>query len=149
MPFVGGNVITLALNVVRAVMKRKSIATTMSIVLGKHSFELATFLGVYGGVFKVFMYLKLNLNIININFIILILTYFMNIYNAFYVDLKLISCILRGISGANRPLIVAAPAGFFAGLTSMALYGSNSISIYTAWKTIDVRVLKSFICSIS
>ena len=59
MPFIGGNVITLALNVVRAVMKRKSIATTMSIVLGKHSFELATFLGVYGGVFKVFMYLKL------------------------------------------------------------------------------------------
>ena len=67
----------------------------------------------------------------------------MNIFKTFYVDLKLISCILRGISGANRPLTVAAPAGFFAGLSSMALYGSNSISIYTAWKTIDVRVLNN------
>ena len=63
----------------------------------------------------------------------------------FYVDLKLMSCFLRGISGANRPLIVAAPAGFFAGLSSMAIYGSNSISIYTAWKTIDVRTTKYLI----
>ena len=59
-----------------------------------------------------------------------------------HVDLKLISCFLRGVSAANRPLTVAAPAGFFAGISSMALYGSTSISIYTAWKTIDVRVLQ-------
>jgi hypothetical protein len=42
-------------------MKRKSIATTMFIIFGKHNFELATFLGAYGGIFKVYLNLMTQL----------------------------------------------------------------------------------------
>ena len=52
-PFIGGNVITFALNLVRTVMKRKGITTTLFMLLWKHNLDLATFLGTYGGVFKV------------------------------------------------------------------------------------------------
>ena len=56
MPFAGGTAITLALSAVRAVIKRQSIKRIIATILRRHSFELATFLGTYGGVFKVFIY---------------------------------------------------------------------------------------------
>ena len=54
--------------------------------------------------------------------------------------LQLISCLLRGTLQTNQPELVAAPAGFLAGLSSMSLFRSTSITIYTAWKTIDVSL---------
>ena len=56
-------------------------------------------------------------------------------------NLQLISCLLRGTLQTNQPESVAAPAGFLAGLSSMSLFRSTSITIYTAWKTIDVRLI--------
>ena len=63
-----------------------------------------------------------------------------NMSQLFFSFLQLISCLLRGTFETNQPQSIAVPAGFVAGLSSMALYRSTSITIYTAWKTIDVSL---------
>ena len=52
-PFLGGTIITFSLNLVRAAVKTRNIKMSLLLALFKHRFDLATFLGTYGGVFKV------------------------------------------------------------------------------------------------
>ena len=109
---------------------------SLLLALFKHRFDLATFLGTYGGVFKVcfppfFSSILLFLTLFSRIFALLILCI-----------LKLVSCLLRGVTDTNSPRLVGASAAFLAGYWSMSFYDSTSISIYTAWKTIDV-IIKS------
>ena len=82
MPFCGGLSITIVLNLFRAVMKRKSLQRIIMSVILNHNFDLATFLGMYGGVFKVRNYLYLfgvNLGLIHPRLIAF--DYLLNIYH--------------------------------------------------------------------
>ena len=103
-------------------------------LIQRHNFDLALFLGTYGGVFKV----RKNLWIYTIKLFIIYFFYNVNMKIFLFISSKLISCLLRGALKTNQVESVAAPAGFLAGLSSMALFRSPSITIYTAWKTIDV-----------
>ena len=52
-PFLGGTTITVALNLFRAIMRKPSFMKIVFTLIQKHNFDLAIFLGTYGGVFKV------------------------------------------------------------------------------------------------
>ena len=52
-PFLGGTAITVALNLFRAIMRKPSFMKIVFTLIQKHNFDLAIFLGTYGGVFKV------------------------------------------------------------------------------------------------
>ena len=107
---------------------------SLLLALFKHRFDLATFLGTYGGVFKV-CYTPL------FGSTLLFLTLFSRIFALLISSiLKLVSCLLRGVTDTNSPRLVGASAAFLAGYWSMSFYDSTSISIYTAWKTIDVII---------
>ena len=114
-------------------MRKPSLMKIIFTLIQRHNFDLAMFLGTYGGVFKVrnfrFKHAEMDYFCFYAN---------MKIYLLF--SSKLISCLLRGALKTNQPESVAAPAGFLAGLSSMALFRSTSITIYTAWKTIDVSL---------
>ena len=103
-------------------------------LIQRHNFDLAMFLGTYGGVFKVRNF-RFNMQKWT-SFDDLLFNENTKIY--LFISSKLISCLLRGALKTNQPESVAAPAGFLAGLSSMALFRSTSITIYTAWKTVDV-----------
>ena len=135
-PFIGGTIITFSLNLVRATVKTRRMKMSLLLALFKHRFDLATFLGTYGGVFKV-CFPPL------FGSILLFLTLFSKIFALLISSiLKLVSCLLRGVTDTNSPRLVGASAAFLAGYSSMSFYDSTSISIYTAWKTIDV-IIKS------
>ena len=53
MPFLGGVGIQIIVNIFRAVFKRQRFQQIIEAVLKKQSFDLAIFLGTFGGVFKV------------------------------------------------------------------------------------------------
>ena len=133
-PFLGGTIITFSLNLVRAAVRTRSIKMSFLLALFKHRFDLATFLSTYGGVFKVcFPPLVCSTLLFTTLFsrIIALLISFI---------LKLVSCLLRGVTDTNSPRLVGISAAFLAGYSSMSFYDSTSISIYTAWKTIDVTI---------
>ena len=123
-------------------MRKPSFMKIVFTLIQKHNFDLAIFLGTYGGVFKVISKNSMTSNYLHDNALNMYITNFGYIklwpHNTF---LQLISCLLRGTLQTNQPELVAAPAGFLAGLSSMSLFRSTSITIYTAWKTIDVRLI--------
>ena len=53
MPFFGGAGIQIILNIFRAVFKRQRLQQIIEAILKKQNFDLAIFLGTFGGVFKV------------------------------------------------------------------------------------------------
>ena len=113
---------------------------SLLLALFKHRFDLATFLGTYGGVFKVCLPPLFSSILLSC---LIFLTLFSRIFALLILCiLKLVSCLLRGVTDTNSPRIVGASAAFLAGYWSMSFYDSTSISIYTAWKTIDV-IIKS------
>ena len=153
-PFLGGTIITFSLNLVRSAVQTRSIKMSLLLALFKHRFDLATFLGTYGGVFKVCYPPLFGSTLLScLTFLVLFSRIYL--YHTYlYLDLfiliylfissisKLVSCLLRGVMDKNSPPLVGASAAFLAGYSSMSFYDSTSISIYTAWKTIDV-IIKS------
>ena len=139
-PFLGGTIITFSLNLVRATVRTRNIKMSLLLALFKHRFDLATFLGTYGGVFKVCYPPLFGSSLLScLTFLISFSKIFALLITSI---LKLVSCLLRGVTDTNSPRLVGASAAFLAGYSSMLFYDSTSISIYTAWKTIDV-IIKS------
>ena len=111
---------------------------SLLLALFKHRFDLATFLGTYGGVFKVCFPPVSNSALLSCLTFLTLSSKIFALFISFI--LKLASCLLRGVTDENSPRLVGASAAFLAGYSSMSFYDSTSISIYTAWKAIDVII---------